>query len=144
MHGDDRHLPSLHNPFEAATERQQRTGAGNLSFREDADDLPVVQCGAYVTQGSQDDTRSLAGRDRDDAQGFHERPEQWILRVPGIHHKTDRAVQTRHQQEPVHEGHMVRYQQRRSLSWHGLASDDGQAIDEAGQQHNRESKETVW
>src|SRR6185436_11605210 len=42
--GNDRHLPSLHDPFEAAAERQQRAGAGDLSFGEDADDLSVVEC----------------------------------------------------------------------------------------------------
>src|SRR4029077_17552721 len=41
--GNDRHISSLHNPFEAAAERQQRAGAGDLSFGEDADDLSVVE-----------------------------------------------------------------------------------------------------
>src|SRR5580765_3203211 len=44
VRGNDRHISSLHNPFEAAAERQQGAGAGNLSFGEDADDLSVVEC----------------------------------------------------------------------------------------------------
>ena len=36
--------PALHDPFEAATERQQRAGAGDLSFGEDADELSRVEC----------------------------------------------------------------------------------------------------
>src|SRR5262245_8282674 len=43
VHRNDRHLPPLQNSFEPATERQQRAGACDLSFREDADDLSVVE-----------------------------------------------------------------------------------------------------
>src|SRR5262245_27219316 len=42
--GNDRYISPLHNPLEAAPERQQRASAGNLSFGEDADDLSVVEC----------------------------------------------------------------------------------------------------
>ena len=43
VHGDDRYLSSLHDPFEASPKRQQCAGAGDLAFREDADDLTVVE-----------------------------------------------------------------------------------------------------
>src|SRR6185503_2575744 len=51
--GNDRHVSSLHNPFEASPERQQRAGAGDLSFGEDADDLSVVECLPRVAEGSE-------------------------------------------------------------------------------------------
>jgi len=53
VRGNDRHISSLHNPFEAAAERQQGAGAGNLSFGEDADDLSVVECLPRVAEGSE-------------------------------------------------------------------------------------------
>src|SRR3977135_4085407 len=44
VRGKARPLPSLHNPFKAATEWQQGAGAGDLPFREDADKFSVVEC----------------------------------------------------------------------------------------------------
>src|SRR5688572_1722799 len=53
--GNNRYLPALHNSFEASAKRQQRAGAGNLSFGEDADDLSVVECLARAPQRPKDD-----------------------------------------------------------------------------------------
>ena len=56
MHWYDRNVPTFHNPFETPAERQEVAGAGDLAFRENADDVAGVECVACVPQGAKDDT----------------------------------------------------------------------------------------
>ena len=49
MDRDDRHGTTLHDPLEAAAERQQPAGPRDLAFREDADQFAAVERFACTT-----------------------------------------------------------------------------------------------
>ncbi len=107
MDRNDRHGPSLHYAFEPSSEREERAGSGDLPFREDADDLAVVECLAGVAQRSENHTGPAGGRYRDDVHRGHQRFEQWVRGVGRIYDETNGPIDAGHEQEAVDERHVV-------------------------------------
>ena len=62
---DDRRRPSLHDAFEPPSERQQRSGARDLAFGKNADQLSLVEGGTGFTERTQDDPQASMGGNRE-------------------------------------------------------------------------------
>src|SRR5262249_21206226 len=129
MRWNNRHLPSLHNPFEAATERQQCAGTGNLSFREDADKLSVVDRLPRATQCTKNHASITGRRNRDDLHGGHQPFEQRVRRIGCVHYEPNGPIDTCHEQEAIDERHVVRDEKGPSGLGNILLADDAEAIE---------------
>src|SRR5690349_20052537 len=68
VHRNDGNIDAFHDALEAATEGKHLSGAGDLSFSEDADDFVVAQGIAGGAQGADHLARALLAGDGD---GFH-------------------------------------------------------------------------
>src|SRR5262249_25543210 len=128
MHGDNLYLPSLHDPFESSTEGQHRASPGNFSFREEADDLSVVERLHRATERADDETDIAWRCDRDDLHGGHDRCEQGMCGIGGIHYESYGPIDAGHEQEAIDERHMVRDEQCPTGLRHMLLADDAKAI----------------
>ena len=144
VHGKNRHLPSLHNPLESATERQQRAGTGDLSFREDADDLSVVECLPCAAERPENDAGTASRCDRDHLHGGHEPFEQRVCRIGGIHHEPNGPIDAGHEQEAIDERHMVRDEQCSAGLRNMLLADDAEAIERIRADDEQEPQEQIW
>ena len=143
VHGDDRHFSSLPNPFEPSTERQQCTGASDLPFREDADDLSVVECLPRAAQRPEDHAGAACRRNRDDLHGGHQPFEQWVARIGGIDNETYGPIDAGHEQEAIDERHMVRDEQGPAGLGNMVLADDAETVEGVRQDDEHEPQEHI-
>ncbi len=74
-------------------------------------------------------------------QGPHEGFEQPMVDVFRIDDESNGAIEARDQQKAIDERDVIGNQQRPAGSRHLLLSDDSEAVDRIGQQHEHEAKE---
>src|SRR5262249_43489967 len=76
---DDRCIHVLHDALETSPERQQLADAGDLSFRENNDDLAILDRLACDTERLNHFARTLLRRNRNMPGNFRKRFDDWML-----------------------------------------------------------------
>ena len=138
---DDRHVEPVDDPLEAALERQQVAGAADRAFREDADDVAVLQLLPRAPRSR----RPPRGRPPTGiacsilSSGLH-RP---VLVVRLVDQEADEALDARADQRAVDVRQVVADEQRRAARRHVLLAVDADPVDRVREQPEAEAHEEL-
>ena len=143
MDGNDRHVASLDDPLHAPLERQCHSGPRDLAFREDADELAVIECPAGFAKGFQDHPRAAMAGNRDRPHGAEESAQERPFEILGIDDEPDRPIDRAHHEQTVDERDVVRCQERGSMVGNVAPAQHAQLVERARQQDQEEPQECI-
>ena len=138
--GDDRRAAPLDDSLEPAPKREHHSGARDLPFGEDADQVPLVQVLPGVAQRTQDHPRTARCGDWNCPDRLPERLDQRMIVVRCFDDKSDRPVEAREQEQSVDERCVIGHQQRSARLRNILSSEDPHAVERMGQENKDEAK----
>ena len=142
MDRNHRHVEAVDDALEAAFEGEQAAGAADRAFREDADDVAVLQLFACALERF-DHFLPIAAGDGDRFHQAHQRVEHRHLVIRPVDHEPDESLHAGADQQAVDVRHVIAHEQRRAAERHVFLADDADAVERVGEHPQREPDQEV-
>ena len=142
--GHDRHRIGLQDFQHPALERLQFAVAGDRAFRENAQQIAFVQHLAGGREGSLVGVRVFAARRNRDGLSQTKHPAQHGRGENAmVHDEANGPGAGRHDQDRVHETHMIADQHRRATDRNVLIAPHAKPVDESGHDEGHKTKQIL-